>query len=491
MTSRFTNHESKSISHQSRMKKVLAFVMAVAWAAGAAGQQGDGSTPLLRAVYQGDQAAVRRLIAARADVNAANRLGMTPLLMASRLGNAAVADALLKAGANPHASGPEGETALMAAAGAGSVDIVRALLARGANVNAREEAENQDALMWAADEGHGEVVKVLLAAGADASAAARATALPNFRGDGGRMWTNHASGGLTALMFAARRGHVDVARQLAEAGADLNRANPDGLTALTLAVINDRLDLAAALLERGAAPDAASFYEVVHLHNLRTNETVSEATRPRPDHENTLTPLDLVARMLERGADPNRVATHTLNLDGTGVPEPINETPFVRALKSQDVAVLRLLVARGAAVNAAVAGGQTPLMLALGLGRAPFSGGFGVPPGPYRFDSERSPAEAVKLLLAAGAEVNATTPAGDSALHLAAQAGSVGLIQLLADAGATLDARNKAGFTPLDAASGKRAPGPPARGGGPGGPDRAPMPQPQAIELLQKLAGSR
>jgi ankyrin repeat protein len=346
--------------------------------------------------------------------------------------------------------------------------------------------------MWAANEGHLAVVQALLAAGADATVAARPSTLPNFKGDAGRMWTNHSTGGLNALMFAARQGHVDVARALTDAHVDLNRANPDGLTALMLAVINDHLDLAAMLVEMGANPNEGSLYEAVHLHNLRTNETVTEATRPRPDHHNALTPLDLVARMLDRGADPNLAARHTLNQDGTGVPDAVNETPFVRALRSQDVGMLPLLIAKGAAVNAPAAMGQTPLMLAMGGGRAPFSGGFGVAPGPYRFDGARAPAEAVKLLIGAGADVNATTPEGDTALHVAAQAGNVEMIALLAGNGAKLDIQNKGGFTALDAAMGKRAPGANAGGrggGGFGGPPAPPRPQPKAIALLRQLMG--
>ncbi len=448
--------------------------------------EADGSTALLWAAYRSDAETARALIAAGANVKAANRLGVTPLLEAARVGNAAaIIEMLLKAGADPNESHYEGETPLMAAAASGNVDAVKLLLAHGAQVNTKEQAEDQTALMWAAERGHAAVVRALIAAGADANLVAKPNVLKNYRGDAGRMWTNHSSRGLTALMFAARQGHLEAARALAEAGGDFNHANPDGITALMLAVINDRLDLAAMLVEKGANVNEGSLYEVVQLHNLRTNETVSEATRPRPAHENALTPLDLAARMLDRGAGPNRTATHTLNLDGTGVPDPANETPFLRALRSQDVGMLRLMAARGADVNAMTAAGQTSLMLAMGAGGARFSGGFGVAPAAYRFEGERAPIEAVKLLIDCGADVNATTPAGDTALHTAAQTGNVAVIKLLAAHGAKLDVRNKAGFTPLDTAMGKRAPG--ASGGRGGGGQGGP--QEEAIALLRQLMG--
>ena len=453
-------------------------------------RRADGSTPLLLAAYGSDLDQVRRLLAAGANANEANRLGLTPLLMATRLGDAAIAHALLKAGADAGAAGPEGETPLMSASAAGNLDIVAALLARGVDVNASEQWQQQTALMWAASEGHTAVVRALLKAGADPNPVAKATELPHTKGDGGRMWVDHPSGGLTALMFAAREGHLAAAAAIADAGADLNHANPNGLDALTIAVINDRLDLAAMLLDKGAKASEAALYEVVQMHNLRTNETAGEATRPRLAHRNTLTPVDLVARLLDKGADPNTPATHVLHLDGTGQPDPVNEAALFRAARAQDVALLELMLARGG--NAALVSpeGQPALIAAMGGGRGGFAGGFGATPAGYRYVSERAPIAAMKALIAAGADVNAATRAGDTALHNAAQTGNVAMIQLLADNGATLDAVNRAGLTPLDAATGKRAPGGGARGGGPG-PAAPPAAQPQAIALLQKLMVTR
>src|SRR5438552_1547837 len=49
--------------------------------------EGDGSTALLWAAAHSDLDMAHTLIAAKANVNAANRLGVTPLLQASRLGD--------------------------------------------------------------------------------------------------------------------------------------------------------------------------------------------------------------------------------------------------------------------------------------------------------------------------------------------------------------------------------------------------------------------
>src|ERR1700679_3769359 len=60
----------------------------------------DGGTALLWAAYWNDQAAAETLIAAGANVNAANRYGVTALSQACINGNAPMVEALLKAGAD-------------------------------------------------------------------------------------------------------------------------------------------------------------------------------------------------------------------------------------------------------------------------------------------------------------------------------------------------------------------------------------------------------
>ena len=85
--------------------------------------------------------------------------------------------------------------------------------------------------------------------------------------------------------------------------------------------------------------------------------------------------------------------------------------------------------------------------------------------------------EAVALLLEAGADVNDSNQAGDTALHGAAAGGSASVIQLLADRGADLNSENQAGRTPLSLTTrGGRG-----RGGG------GPSPEMQkAQDLLRK-----
>lgn len=461
-------------------------------------QESDGSTALLWAAHDRSPGVVRTLLSAGADANQANRYGITPLLEACRQGDAAIAEALLSAGANPLLAQLEGETPLMAASAAGSLEIVQRLIVLGADVNATERVQHQTALMWASGEGHTDVVRVLLAAKADPNAIAKPSSLQRVgKLDAGRMWVDHSSGGLSTLMFAARQGQIEAARELVKAGADLKYANPDGVTALMIAVLNDRLDLAAMLLDTGADPNDGSLLETVQVHNLRLNSTAGDATRPRPSHSNQLTALDLMGRLLDAGADPGRAAQHTLHLDGTGTPAAANQSAMALALSMQDVGALRVLLAKGGDPNRLLENNLTPLMAAIKGGGGGFFG-FGVAPAPYRDPGSHSAEEAVQLLVLSGADVKATTPLGDTALHSAAQSGNLAIIRLLADRGAVLTAADKAGFTALDFAMGKTPPdlkgGRRGGGGGggfppPGGP-RQDGPHPEAVQLLRQLMGN-
>jgi hypothetical protein len=63
--------------------------------------------------------------------------------------------------------------------------------------------------------------------------------------------------------------------------------------------------------------------------------------------------------------------------------------------------------------------------------------------------------EALQIALDAGGDVNQANKMGDAPLHGAAWRGANDIVQLLVDKGARLDAKNKAGLTPLQIANGE------------------------------------
>src|SRR5207245_1415511 len=98
------------------------------------------------------------LIAAGANVKAANREGATALYLASIEGSAPMIEKLLKAGADPNERGPQGETPLMLASRNGNVAAMQVLFDHHADVNAKEKLRATTALMWAAEQAHPEAV---------------------------------------------------------------------------------------------------------------------------------------------------------------------------------------------------------------------------------------------------------------------------------------------------------------------------------------------
>ncbi len=441
----------------------------------------DGSTALLWAAYNSNVDMARALIAAGARVDAANHYGITPLFQASRAGDAPLIGVLLAAGADPDAAQSDGVTPLMAAARTGHLDAVRLLIEAGADVNAADTYQQETALMWAAAEGHAAVVRALLEAGADPNARGRLTTIEE------RKHADHPTGGMTALMFAARNGHEDVVRALVAGGADLRLTNGDGITATSIAIVNDWFDLANTLLDLGADPDDGALYFAVDMHDATTDMRAHDGSRLRPTHRNKLTALDLVKILLDRGADPNKPFVGQLHSTTLCCDPEVNSSPFFRAAIASDVEALKLMIAHGARVDwspsevkkekkgdAAAGGGgrgvnanvgKTPLMMAMVGGRgAPFAAGPGferLGPPPFREPSNRDPTEAVKVLLAAGADPNVKAPDGSTPLHQAVQARQVAIIRALVAAGAKLDAVNKDNLTPLLLAEKPEPPPPP------------------------------
>jgi ankyrin repeat protein len=437
----------------------------------------DGGSALLWAVYHSDLEMTKALLAAGARPDTPNQYGVTPLLQASRTGDAPLIDLLLKSGARPSLAHPDGETPLMAASRTGRLDAVRLLIEANADVNATTY-QQETALMWAAAEGHGAVVEALVDAKADTNRKTRLTTLET------RKHADHPTGGFTALMYAVRNGHEAAARALVKGGADLNVTNGDGVTALIVAIVNDRFDLAGALVDLGADANDGSLYFAVDMHDATTDMRARDGSRLRADHPNKMTALDLIAKLLERGADPNKAFTGQLHSSTLCCSDEINASPFYRAAIAADVEALKLMLKHGANVewspqpvkkpgndedggggrgNANV--GRTPVVVAINGGRgAAFAAGPGferLGPPPFRETSNREPAEAIKVLLAAGANPNVKMPDGSTPLHQAVTARQVPIIRDLVAAGARLDAVNKDNLTPLQLAEKPEPPPPP------------------------------
>lgn len=114
----------------------------------------------LSAAAQGDEALVRALLAAGADVNAASEDGETALVRAASKGHLHIVQLLLEAGADPNARREDGFNALGVAVFFGYTGVVRALLARGADPSANGRLA-ANAEKWALVSGYDEIAEML------------------------------------------------------------------------------------------------------------------------------------------------------------------------------------------------------------------------------------------------------------------------------------------------------------------------------------------
>jgi ankyrin repeat protein len=160
--------------------------------------------------------------------------------------------------------------------------------------------------------------------------------------------------------------------------------------------------------------------------------------------------------LLAHGADPNaRLAAPLFQRHHTAGDRALGEgsTPFMRAAKSGDVVVMKLLLAAGADPKLTQPNQANALMLAAGMGWRD-----GSPAAPsYDQGSEKDAIEAIKLCMESGLDINASTNTGETALHAAVSGrGAESIVRFLVEHGADLKARNKQGRTPLEVAVASR-----------------------------------
>jgi ankyrin repeat protein len=363
-----------------------------------------------------------------------------------------------------------------------NVEAARLLIERGADVNAVEQYRGQTALIWAAAQRQPAMVQELVKRGAkvDARSAVnnwerQVTAEPRA--------VYRPVGGLTALHFAAREGCAECARYLAEGGADLNLPDPEGVTPLITAITNGHFDTAKYLIEKGANVNKFDVYGRTPLYEAVDQNTLPHGGRPDWPSVDKTTGLQIMELLLKSGAYPDpelklaqpyRFVATDRGRDGmllTGT------TPLLRAAKGMDAPAIKLLLAAGAQIDLGNSRDFFPIIAAAGVGSGENDtrGWFNTP------DVQQRSIAALKLLLDAGANIE--TKGGQRsqpALHGAASWGWNEVVQFLVDRGANINSKDARGLTALDAAMGR------ASGNGRG---QTPEPHMDTAKLIEKLGG--
>ncbi|MCD4731646.1 MAG: ankyrin repeat domain-containing protein [Bacteroidales bacterium] len=203
------------------------------------------------------------------------------------------------------------------------------------------------------------------------------------------------------LHNAIRRGHFELVKILIDKGADIESKDSIGNTGLNLALNLKRLKIANYLLKNGAKINNPNVMGLSSLHFAAENGF-----------------NDLVTRFLDKGQDVNLKSK-----DGW--------TPLHLAsgnILKNHLDTIKILLKRGAHINAIDKYGQTPLFLSM---------------------SGEKQMPTVKLLIAKEADLNIPNHKGLSLLHRAVFYNNIELIERLCSKGGNINAQDKDKSTPM------------------------------------------
>ncbi|MDH5823637.1 ankyrin repeat domain-containing protein [Luteimonas sp. RD2P54] len=349
---------------------------------------------LFDAVARCETAAIHRLLAAGADPDEIDLHGYqsTPLAWACSHGDEAAVRALLEAGANPDVAAFD--PPLAAAAAHGFAALVGLLIDAGADVDGADES------------------------------------------------------GASALWIAAACGFADIARQLVEAGADRLHADHDGVSPADAARQAGHVALAEYLEDPGGFPPGHGFWRGSRKSARAAAAARRKAVAGKPPKAPTepaepewtfsggIARSQWATRDFPAVAAAGDTALAAAMLDVGLAPDwtQFRGTPtaLMQAARSGELAMVELLLARGAQVDLATDEGATALHFAL-----------------FK-PSARVHAPVVERLLAAGADPDAVDGEGQRPLHRALVHGMAGIVAALIAAGADPFRPDRAGRAPAD-----------------------------------------
>src|SRR4029450_774039 len=112
------------------------------------------------------------------------------------------------------------------------------------------------------------------------------------------------SGGLSPLLYAARENCIACVDVLLKNKVDIDLPDPDGVTPLLVAIMNANWDLAKQLIDAGADVNQWDVYGEAPLFTAVDLRNRLDGGRASIDAPNTNNGLAIVKALIERGADP-------------------------------------------------------------------------------------------------------------------------------------------------------------------------------------------
>mmetsp|Transcript_25599 Transcript_25599/g.64250 ORF Transcript_25599/g.64250 Transcript_25599/m.64250 type:complete len:724 (+) Transcript_25599:66-2237(+) len=359
-----------------------------------------------------------------------------PLVGACWSNHTEMIDFLLECGIDPNQADSDGKDALFMAALNGNVSVVQRLLDRGAPVDGQDGSGKPISIATA--HGHVDVMRLLISKGAKLNVCN------------------------PPLLHAISKGDVEWALELLAQGTDPNYLLPGDRTFLWYAASYGHLDITKALVERGAMKNGPPV--------LKSSPLVVASENGH---------LNVVQFLLQVGADPDD-ATRTI-------------TPLTVACKKGHVSIVQVLVQAGADINRTSEGfsalwmatredrmdcvqyliekGASPVILS-GPASTTILDQLMMKSGPPNLEMVRfliraqvplkTPApmvcvaaqhgslELLQLVLEEGADATASDKDMDGALHYAVYGGrEKDVLACLLKHGCNLETKNRRGFTPL------------------------------------------
>ena len=268
-----------------------------------------------------------------------------------------------------------GTTALMRAAAGGQADVVEILVDMGADVKAKSD-EGKTAMTYAKEYGYAEIAKLLRKAGAKEPLTEENFLASVKANDIDAVKLLLAEGidisecGTTAFMIAAEHGYTDIVRTLGNKGVDVNAKDKYGRPLLMLAMSEKgKPEIVKFLVDNGADLDIGGTTSPLTWAVERGYTDVVKSILAREDR----------GRMVESSysnalnAAERRGYTAIVKLfldDGVEIDSDLGfgETLLMHAARDGYTDMVKLLIDRGADVNARSRGGYTALKYAVDRG---------------------------------------------------------------------------------------------------------------------------
>ncbi|KAF5512349.1 Vegetative incompatibility protein HET-E-1 [Colletotrichum aenigma] len=280
-----------------------------------------GLTPLALAARAGHSVILQILIKSRADMELQDEKGLTPAYLAGQQGHLSVLTTLIKKGADIDARDQNGRTLLAYAASENDEELARLLLDQKARIDALDD-ENQTPLALAEQLRHKSMIRLLLNRNAN----------PEFRDKLGR----------TSLGRAVERRSLDTVKLLLDLKVNVESKDKSGYTALALAAESGCLKISRTLIEGGA--------------NVNSTDHASD------------TPLSLAANQGHKSV-VGLLLDHSADLELANALD--RSTPLMQAVRNGRRKTAKVLLKKGAKVNAKDKDGLTPLFIAIKMRRSP------------------------------------------------------------------------------------------------------------------------